>query len=148
MDNEIRVHSGATVRGEELFSPAYGYVENQVRTLAEFRNWLGSVDDVTHVAVTDGAIRFGGRRFDDARTPGLTLDDVAALYQVHRKFRSDGLIEFETSGFSLDPHWDLPGLIGDLELLLKKPAPLSSVPRLSPRSPRIRHSTRRTSRSR
>lgn len=71
--------------GGDLLTPAFGYIEAEVKTAKELESWLNSIDDVTYAALTVGGVRLGGRRFDQVRTAGATLDDVAALYQAHVK---------------------------------------------------------------
>src|SRR5207245_1373217 len=110
-DGEIRVTPRADRDGADLFKAEFGYVEATVRSLDEFTAWLGAVDDVTHVALApDEGVALGGRRFPSARTPGLTVDDVAALYQAHtglKVLRQDRGALLESPGFSLDPYWDV-----------------------------------------
>lgn len=65
-------------------SSDYGYHEQVVTSAEELRAFLGQVDDVTLVKRDAGGVRLGGRRFGEARTLGVDIDDVAALYQAQR----------------------------------------------------------------
>jgi len=87
---QIQVTLQARVPGASLFRPAAGYVEKDVASTEDFEGWLASVDDVTYVSLLDGGkVRFGGRRFEDHRTPGATLDDVAALAHAQQEILDD-----------------------------------------------------------
>jgi len=67
----------------DLFGAAYGYTEANVSTLEDFTGLLGKIDDVTYSANQSGVMVFGGRRFEHSRTLGVTVEDVAALYQAN-----------------------------------------------------------------
>jgi len=86
VEGRIYVEREADIPREQLFSPAYGYVEAQVATAAELGEWLNRADDLTHVALGgDGRLTLGGRRIPGARTAGVDLEGVATLYQSHRR---------------------------------------------------------------
>ena len=53
-DGTIRVERAADVKGAELFSPLYGYVEARARSIAELDAWLAKVDDLTFAQLRDG----------------------------------------------------------------------------------------------
>lgn len=100
----------------QLFSAEYGYVERVVTNRAEMQDLLDRIDDLTHAKLLDGQrVELGGRRFDEARTLSVTLNDIAALYQAHMEL---GLTR--EPGFSLDPQWDVKQLVSELHLLLDK----------------------------
>lgn len=83
---DIRVQRVADVTREALFSEAYGYVEGEGGNRVMLAAWLAQVDDLTFAQLgDDGRLRLGGRRFARTRTAGLTVDDVAALYQAHEQ---------------------------------------------------------------
>jgi hypothetical protein len=120
-EGAIYVEREKIIPAQKLFSPDYGYVERTVSTAAELGSWLEQIDDVTHVRKISGnAIEIGGRHFEKTRTLGVTLEDVAALYQAHSALAELG----QEPGFSLDPQWDVEGLIQGLRLLLEDPAQL------------------------
>ncbi|MCC7137910.1 MAG: hypothetical protein IT460_05710 [Planctomycetes bacterium] len=87
----IRVRREADVSGDAMFSEAHGYHERVVADAADLAAFLAKVDDLTHVRraadPTGGAIVVGGRRIASAPTAGLSLDDVAALYQAHAELK-------------------------------------------------------------
>jgi hypothetical protein len=85
-DGEIRVQRVADVTREVLFSADYGYIEGEGGDMASLAAWLARVDDLTFAQLgDDGRLQLGGRRFSRTRTAGLTVDDVAALYQAHEQ---------------------------------------------------------------
>lgn len=69
---------------DQLFSERFGYVEAVVTNAAELGDALERIDDLSHVARRGQGIVVGGRRFEGARTPSVTLEDVAVLYQGSR----------------------------------------------------------------
>ncbi|MCP3099893.1 hypothetical protein LZ198_13540 [Myxococcus sp. K15C18031901] len=124
----IHVTLQRQVPGEELFSKRFGYVAARVSSSRDLMRWLAKVDDLSHLSrVNDfGALEFGGRCFEEERTPGLRLEDVAALYQGHAEAKAasqlSGLVPPKSEpGFSLDPTTDRAGAIHGLEELLSAP---------------------------
>lgn len=81
----IHIERRPPVAGAALFGPAYGYVERAVGSLDELTAWLNEIDDVTFAAAKDGRLRLGGRRLEKSRTRGVTVEDVAALWQAQRE---------------------------------------------------------------
>src|SRR5262245_32096299 len=79
----VMVRREADVDGAGMFSPAFGYVQSTVRTADDLRRWLDSADDVSHFRLLSDGVELGGRRFAAARTAGVSMDDLAALYQAH-----------------------------------------------------------------
>jgi hypothetical protein len=85
-DGEIRVQRVADVTREALFSADYGYVEGEGGDMTKLATWLARVDDLSFAQLgDDGRLVLGGRRFSRTRTAGLTVEDVAALYQAHEQ---------------------------------------------------------------
>jgi len=76
----LTVRRESDVSGASLFSREFGYVQAVVRTLDDLRQWVDSVDDVSHFRRQPNGIELGGRRFANARTAGVSIDDLAALY--------------------------------------------------------------------
>jgi hypothetical protein len=84
-DGVIAVERAPDVSRDELFSPAYGYVEGSASTPEALAEWLSQADDLTSVKIAGDRIALGGRWFAHTRTPNLTVEDVAALYQAHEQ---------------------------------------------------------------
>lgn len=74
-----------TLDGNALFTEEYGYIERQVTTGAEFKQFHESVDDLTFAAMRDGAVHLGGRRIPHRPIRGIGMEDVAALWQAQQK---------------------------------------------------------------
>lgn len=133
-EGAIYVEREKDIPTQKLFSPEYGYVEGIVSTAEELGSWLSQIDDVTHVRkISDSSIELGGRRFEKARSLGVTLEDIAALYQAHAALASRD----QEPGFSLDPQWDAEGLVKDLRILLEDPGKLISSARADARIARL-----------
>jgi len=83
-EGAIYVTQETPLPSSQLFSPAFGYVEQEVATRADLDRWLNQIDDVTYVNYNkDETLIFGGRRMPEAPTENLRIEDVAALYQAH-----------------------------------------------------------------
>jgi hypothetical protein len=80
-----RLTRRATLDGDALFTPEYGYVERRITTLDEFKRFHDAVDDLTFAAMRDGALHLGGRRIPQRPVRGIRMEDVAALWQAEQK---------------------------------------------------------------
>jgi len=141
----LRVERMPDLKAEELYGPAYGYAEVSFREPNDFKCWQESIDDVTYARHEGRTLILGGRRFPNSRTRGVTLEDVAALYQAHDTFvrerqalRSElrsrqqieeylargGRLPPTAPGFSLDPQYRQKELGASLELLARSPCEL------------------------
>lgn len=70
------------VKAEEIFSPAYGYTEVTVDTLADFTQFMGEIDEVTSARLSaDGGVTLAGRKYEAREQRRLRVEDVAALWQ-------------------------------------------------------------------
>lgn len=84
-DGTLQITHDANVEGARLFSADYGYVQAEVANEPQLAAWLSNVDDVTRIRIEPGKLVLGGRRFARTRTAGVTVDDIAALYQAQAK---------------------------------------------------------------
>lgn len=74
------------VKAEEIFSPAYGYTEATVGSLADFTQFIGEIDEVTSARMSaDGVVTLAGRKYEARQQRGLRAEDVAALWQSEAK---------------------------------------------------------------
>lgn len=84
-------HSWST--GSDYFTAKWGYHEATVSSKGSLQSFLGSIDSLTYVGATSPSssikheLKLGGRRYPDLRTEGVSLEDVAALYQAHTWIR-------------------------------------------------------------
>lgn len=91
-DGEIVVERAPDVSREALLSSAYGYVQGDGSDPDALADWLSRADDLTYVQLTSGGrLALGGRRFTATRTPNLTVEDVAAIYQAHERLNGSRL---------------------------------------------------------
>ena len=79
--SEIEVERWQRLAGADLFSPSFGYVEQTVSAPEDIGRWLSDADDLTWYEERGEGFTIGGRRFSDARTRQIGLEEVAALYQ-------------------------------------------------------------------
>lgn len=86
----ITVRREADVDGATLFSATYGYVLDTAHSVADVERWVGAADDLTHVRMLPNGVELGGRRHEGSRTTGITMEDLAALYQAHRILTTRG----------------------------------------------------------
>ena len=148
-DGQIAIERAPDIGGPSLFSPEYGYVQGEGGDPEQLAAWLAQADDLTFAQLTDdGRLMLGGRRFAHPRTPNLTVEDIAALYQAHEELDQpraaararlgmlEGRLTFvqevaapsRSPGFSLDPEWlprpgnpDQPAMLGALRTLAADP---------------------------
>jgi hypothetical protein len=106
------------VSGERMFSAASGYIERRVSTADDLRGFLSQVNDLTYVHRESDGLTLGGRRFRARTYGGVSVEDVAALWQSEAAPSSHG------SGFSLDPQFDwsmLSATVKKLQPILDQP---------------------------
>lgn len=75
------------VEGARLFSASYGYAEAEVADESQLAAWLSKVDDLSRVRIEADRLVLGGRRFAATRTEGVTIDDIAAVYQGGKRIQ-------------------------------------------------------------
>lgn len=72
------------VDGKDLFTPAMGYHEEQIRDRQSLERFLSEHDDLTDAKVENDGLRLGGRRIGGGYL-GIRLEDAAALWQSEAK---------------------------------------------------------------
>jgi hypothetical protein len=105
--------SATITRREELdankiFSSEYGYYETAINSQNDIRNFLSQADDITFAEVNGSSLTVGGRKIYSQKQPGISIENIAALWQSDSK-NANG------SGFSLDPSFDYPSLKKSLD---------------------------------
>lgn len=105
MEYEIdNVSSNARVRyvgnlgREQLFGKEMGYHETTIKSREDLKNFITKIDDLTTVNIASGKLVVGGRRFNDNRTLGITLEDIAALYQADQKLKEQFAAKVHSKG--------------------------------------------------
>ena len=69
------------VAGQELFSARAGYVESAIASIPDLQRFLEQADDVTLLRQAGDGLVLGGRKLQARPYRGLSLEDVAALWQ-------------------------------------------------------------------
>jgi hypothetical protein len=69
------------IAGAKLFTSAYGYVQKEIRSVADLKAFLAEANDLVLAEPVSGGLRVGGRRVPRARAQALRVEDVAALVQ-------------------------------------------------------------------
>ncbi len=97
---DVGRHRGRVVRrgdvgSDELFSVAYGYVEQSIAGAGDFTHFMGEIDDVTFARIERDALRLGGRALSGRPYRGIRVEDVAAIWQAEKRIQ-ETLPELET----------------------------------------------------
>ena len=79
----------------DLFSPYYGYVEQDVATTSDLAAFMARVDDVTAATKTTNGLTLGGRKVFGRQTRQITVEQVATVWQAEHKIQI-ALHEFES----------------------------------------------------
>jgi hypothetical protein len=75
--------------GLDLFTAAYGYHEAEIASLADLEVFLAQVDDITFARASARRLTLGGRRVWGGHYLGVTVEDVAAIWQAHLDILDD-----------------------------------------------------------
>jgi hypothetical protein len=87
--DRAQVTRRAPIAGPDLFSAAYGYTEGAVSSLGDLEAFLERVDDVTFAEMDGGQLVLGGRRVRGGDYLGITIEDLAAIWQAHDEILGD-----------------------------------------------------------
>lgn len=72
------------VSGQEAFSASYGYIEQHVGSRDEMASFLAAIHDLAGARLKDGVLVLSGRKLHSAAYNGVTLEDVAAIWQSEK----------------------------------------------------------------
>lgn len=72
-----------------LFSPEYGYVEGDVTSLADIKNFFAKADDLTRVVRSGEKLTMGGRKILARNYRGIGAEHVAAIWQADQKLQQE-----------------------------------------------------------
>ena len=78
----------------------YGYHEAQINSLDALERFLKQVDYLTFAQINEYSLTLGGRKLSSRQSLGISVEDVAAIWQSEQKIQNRG------SGFSLEPSYD------------------------------------------
>jgi hypothetical protein len=72
--------------GRLLFTEDYGYVEKEIKSEADLKDFMNRVDDLTVVRIKSGdTLLVGGRKIKSREHGRITIEDVAAIWQAEYK---------------------------------------------------------------
>jgi hypothetical protein len=77
----------ADVEAALLFSPEYGYFEQDVATAPDLAAFMARVDDLTAANKTASGLILGGRKILDRRYRQITIEEVATVWQAEHKIK-------------------------------------------------------------
>ena len=97
------------INGGDVFSNKYGYYTATITSLKDLENFTKQVNDLTDIYPRDNNLVLGGRNIVGRPTLGMSVKDIAALWQSYRNSQGQG------SGFSLDWDYDYKALAKDLK---------------------------------
>jgi hypothetical protein len=86
-DESAELTRRETLRGKELFTEKYGYVEKKINNIEDFKQFMEQAEDITF-ATTSGGLTLGGRRIKGCPYRGIRVEDVAAIWQSENKIQS------------------------------------------------------------
>ena len=72
-----------------LFSPAYGYLEQEVTTASDLTAFLNRIDDLTASRKSGNGLILGGRKILGQKARGVTIEEIATIWQAERKIQTN-----------------------------------------------------------
>lgn len=89
IDDQVQTASFAfieTLTGEVLFADGgkFGYCEREICTQTDLKRFLRQIDELVCVSMEGGKLTLGGRDLP-GRSPAVSVEDVAVLYQAYQK---------------------------------------------------------------
>jgi hypothetical protein len=77
----------ADVTQAQLLSPAFGYVERHLTSLADLERFVQEVDDLTVVRMQSNGILAGGRKLQKPQRT-ISIEQIATLWQAEREIQA------------------------------------------------------------
>jgi hypothetical protein len=77
----------ADIAWSELFSPAYGYFEQQVAKLEDLAAFMARVDDLTSADKNAEGLLLGGRKILSRSYRAVKVEQVATIWQAEKKIQ-------------------------------------------------------------
>ncbi len=91
-----RVTRRQSLEGKALFTATYGYREQTITSLADFRAFMSQIDDITYARKDGSALVLGGRKLLSRPYRHIRVEDVATVW----KSENDSSGKRTGSGFS------------------------------------------------
>ena len=92
-----------TIDAKKLFTEQAGYYEKKITDLDGLKDFLSHVDMVTY-ANADGGLTLGGRKLQGEAYRGITVEDVAALWQSEKQVGID-TAKYDAMWKQLEDRW-------------------------------------------
>ena len=84
------------LKGEDLYTARFGFVEQRVDSLANFEQFMAQIDAIVGARLEQDALVLCGRRIEHLKYRGIRVEDVAALWQSEMHLRA---VEAEVLAF-------------------------------------------------
>jgi hypothetical protein len=76
------------IAGDDLFTEKYGYVEATVKSTADLKTFISRIDDIVFAQDEGGALLVGGRKIQGSQYHGISVEDIAAIWQSENEIQS------------------------------------------------------------
>ncbi len=76
-----RVTRRTPLDGKALFTETYGYREQNIGSLKDFRSFMGRTDDITYARKEGSAIVLGSRKILSRKYRGIRVEDAATVWK-------------------------------------------------------------------
>ncbi len=81
------------IDARKLFTPESGYVESTIKSTEDLKRFMGQIDDIAFARRDTDGLRLGGRKISAYQYRGISLEDIAAIWQSENK------IQLQLKGF-------------------------------------------------
>ena len=103
-----------TLDAREFFTAKHHYIEQRLRSLAEFEQFIGQTDDLVYVHYDGDGLLVGGRKLQGHKHRSIRTEDVAAIWQSEEKIQARGNpLQKKLDAFN--ERWDNRRYYGDAE---------------------------------
>jgi hypothetical protein len=100
--NQATITRQEPIAGKSLYTDAYGYVEREMHTFEDLRDFLDAVDVLSFAQRSRGTLVLGGRKLFARSYRKIGVEEVATIWRGQQ-----GLPDDQGCGFSLDPRLDM-----------------------------------------
>ncbi|WP_071192152.1 hypothetical protein [Trichormus sp. NMC-1] len=76
------------INAAKIFSSDYGYYETTIKSQDDLENFLNQANDITFTQVNGSNLQVGGRKIHSRKYQGISVQDVAALWQADKKIQT------------------------------------------------------------
>jgi hypothetical protein len=76
------------INAAKIFSSDYGYYETTIKSQDDLESFLNQANDITFTEVNGSSLQVGGRKIHSRKYQGISVQDVAALWQADKKIQT------------------------------------------------------------